>query len=136
MNNLRLSATPLTPSIEFDYDQHRLEIRGESYPENVLAFYAPILASLRSYLMDAAQTKATVEVVLQLTYINSASTRSFQQLLSLLNVAAKEGAAIRVHWHVDPDDDALTELGQDLLADKDWLHYEIVPLTPAAVPCS
>ena len=132
MNNLRLSATHLTPSIDFDYDQHRLEIRGESYPENVQAFYAPILTSLRSYLMDAAHTKAAVHVIFKLTYINSASTRSFQQLLSLLNAAAKEGAVIQVQWHVDPDDDALSELGQDLLLDKEWLHFDIVALSPPA----
>ncbi|MDY6945145.1 MAG: DUF1987 domain-containing protein [Pseudomonadota bacterium] len=123
MERLTLAASQLTPLVDFDYDRRMLVMRGESYPENAGEFYRPILASLRRYLSDAAQTgKLTVE--LQFAYVNSSSTRSLQQLLALL--ASASNVDVAVSWVVDPDDDSMAELGLDLLSDKPSLSYEII----------
>ena len=125
MERLILPATQLTPAVDFDYDRRVLTLQGESYPENAAEFYRPILASLREYLSDAARTgKTTVE--LRFSYVNSSSTRSLQQLLTLLDSAANDGADVQVRWMVELDDDSMTELGVDLLSDKHSLGYEIV----------
>lgn len=125
MERLTLAASQLTPLVDFNYDQRALVMRGESYPENAAEFYRPILASLREYLSGAGQAGATT-VELQFAYVNSSSTRSLQQLLALLDSAARDGADIDVRWLVAPDDDSMTELGVDLLGDKPSLTYQIV----------
>lgn len=125
MERLTLAASQLTPLVDFNYDQRALVMRGESYPENAAEFYRPILASLREYLSGAGKTGATT-AELQFAYVNSSSTRSLQQLLALLDTAARDGADIDVRWLVAPDDDSMTELGVDLLGDKPSLTYQIV----------
>ncbi len=73
---------------------------------------------------DAQSGKTTI--TLQFAYVNSSSTRSLQQLLTLLDSSAREGARVEVRWLVEVDDDAMTELGIDLLSDKHSLSYQIV----------
>ncbi len=125
MERLTLPATQFTPLVDFDFAARALTLRGESYPENAAEFYGPILSSLRQYMSNGAHT-GKIEVTLHFAYVNSSSTRSLQQLLTVLDAAARDGANIEVRWLVEADDDAMTELGVDLLGDKSSLIYEIV----------
>lgn len=124
MDRLTLPATQFTPLVDFDYASRALILQGESYPENAAEFYRPILSALREYTSSAQS--GTTTVTLQFAYVNSSSTRSLQQLLALLDAAARDGANIEVRWLVEVDDDAMTELGVDLLGDKSSLSYQIV----------
>lgn len=126
MERLTLSPTQLTPLVDFDYDSRTLKMQGESYPENAAEFYGPILTSLRNYLASAVQPQLATVVELEFVYINSSSTRSLQQILTLLDTAARAGAIVQVHWIVSDDDDSMTELGVDLLAEKNALDYKII----------
>jgi hypothetical protein len=125
MERLTLAATQFTPLVDFDFASRALILQGESYPENATEFYGPILSALREYTSNAAQSGKTT-VTLQFAYVNSSSTRSLQQLLTLLDAAARDGANIDVRWLVEVDDDAMAELGVDLLGDKHSLNHEIV----------
>ena len=125
MERLTLPATQFTPLVDLDYGSRALILQGESYPENAAEFYRPILSALREYASGGAQSGKTT-VTLQFAYVNSSSTRSLQQLLTLLDAAARDGASIEVRWLVELDDDVMTELGVDLLSDKHSLSYEIV----------
>ncbi|MBL8267488.1 DUF1987 domain-containing protein [Steroidobacter sp.] len=125
MERLTLPATQLTPHVDFDFERRALTLQGESYPENAAEFYRPILARLRDYLHGPGGSAKT-SVELQFTYVNSSSTRSLQQLLTLLEVGARAGAEIEVRWLVALDDESMTELGLDLLGDKLALSYLIV----------
>lgn len=125
MERLTLPATQFTPLVDFDYARRALTLQGETYPENAAEFYGPILSSVRQYMNSTARSGKTT-VTLQFAYVNSSSTRSLQQLLTLLDTAARDGASIEVRWLVEADDDAMTELGIDLLGDKTSLSHEIV----------
>nr|WP_298726497.1 DUF1987 domain-containing protein [uncultured Steroidobacter sp.] len=124
MERLTLPATQFTPLVDFDYASRAFLMEGESYPENAAEFYGPILSALRAYASRPQSGKTTV--TLRFAYVNSSSTRSLQQLLTLLDGAARDGANIEVRWLVEIDDDAMAELGVDLLGDKRSLSYEIV----------
>jgi hypothetical protein len=50
MQNLDIPATPRTPAVSFDFAQHLLRIKGESYPEDVAEFYGPVFTALDAYL--------------------------------------------------------------------------------------
>lgn len=113
MENLHIAATNESPEIDFRYSEHRLAIRGESYPENAMAFYAPIRASLQGYL-DGLPAGARFEVDVALRYFNSSSTKLIRLLVGMLNAAAEAGRTAVVRWHHDPEDDMMAEFGLDL----------------------
>ncbi len=112
MENLRIAPTNESPEIFFDYATHRLAIRGESYPENAMSFYAPVRASLADYLAVPAPGKA-VEVTCSLRYFNSSSTKLLRALVSMLNAVTATRPVI-LRWFHDAEDDMMMEFGMDL----------------------
>ena len=86
MDSLTLQPTTSTPEVRFDATSGLLVLRGESYPENSLAFYGPILKWVEEFL-DASAVPVKVE--LGLTYLNTSSIKSLMDLLDLLEEAHK-----------------------------------------------
>ena len=60
MDSIRLTPTDRSPFVEFDYSTGRLQIRGESYPEDAAAFFGPLLQSLRGYLETGRENPVTL----------------------------------------------------------------------------
>lgn len=111
MENIRIKATNRSPAVYFDFARHRLRIKGESYPEDVLAFYGPILASLDGYLASLRGGRCRCD--LALVYFNSGSAKALMLLLEKLDEAAARGAAIEIYWYYDEKDDTMKELGEE-----------------------
>lgn len=112
------------PEIDFRYSQDRLAIRGESYPENASAFYAPIMQSLKGYLDRADGREIAVDV--DLLYFNSSSTKALLSLFAMLDQAAGIKNKVKVNWHFDPEDETIMEFGDDIAADCIAIHYQAV----------
>lgn len=129
METLHLPATPLTPEVSLNPQGGLLSMRGESYPENVLSFYAPILERLRSVLEDGKLSLLQVEM--HITYFNSASAKAFHRIFHLLNKAAEAGCAIKLLWHYDEEDDLARDLGNDIREDFPAILVEDCPLSAA-----
>lgn len=125
MNSLMIEATRSSPTIQFNADHHRLSIRGESYPENAAAFYAPVFAWLKAFLagLDPA---VEVQIDLEILYLNSSSTKVMLNFLDLLEQAAQDGKQIRVNWFYDPDNEAVLECGQDFSEELQVLTFNLV----------
>ena len=51
MSNLKIAATDRSPEVDFNFDNHRLRLKGESYPEDVATFYGPVFEALNNYLL-------------------------------------------------------------------------------------
>jgi hypothetical protein len=113
MTPITWSRTDFTPAIDFAPSNQRLSIEGECHPENPIAFFAPILQMFSQYMETAAPTHFLLRV--RLTYINSASTKALRQIFMVLHEATSHGCNVDIDWEVDPDDDAMQELGQDLM---------------------
>jgi SiaC family regulatory phosphoprotein len=111
MENIRIKATNRSPAVAFDFARHHLRIKGESYPEDVLAFYGPILASLDAYLASLSSGRCRCD--LSLVYFNSGSAKALMLLLEKLDEAAARGAAIEIYWYYDEKDDTMKELGEE-----------------------
>lgn len=126
MEKLYIPPTNETPEVHFHFADHRLEMRGESYPENAMAFYAPIRAHLADYLpkVPAGQT---VEAKFALSYFNSSSTKLIRALFAMFHDAASKGIHTRVHWHHDPEDDMMMDFGKDLKEEFELLDVQVVP---------
>lgn len=115
MQTIRAERTSVTPEVVFTPAEQRLVVQGECYPENPLPFFNPILSTLRTYLETHKPPRFEAEMRLQ--YINSASTKGLRSLFALLNDAGERGTDVRVLWAYDAEDDAIEELGTDLVED-------------------
>jgi hypothetical protein len=115
MSGFHLPATAFTPEIRFTPALGTLVMRGESYPENVLSFYAPVLEQLRQGLED--QKLPFLQVEMHITYYNSASAKAFQRIFQLLNRAAEGGSVVKLLWHYDEEDDMARDLGNNVRED-------------------
>ena len=72
MTELQLESTSRTPAVTLDPAAGRLVIAGESYPEDINAFYAQLTGALATYFEGGAEALATE---IKLTYFNSSSAR-------------------------------------------------------------
>ena len=129
MNDFHLTATPCTPEVLLSPLRGLLSLRGESYPENVLTFYAPILEQLRAVLEERKLPMLRVEM--HITYYNSASAKAIHRIFQMLNNAAEKGCDIQLFWHYDDEDDMARDLGKDLQEDFRAIEVVDMPLTAA-----
>lgn len=123
MQPLYLAATNMTPEVDFRPGEAYLLIRGESYPENVIAFYAPILETLRAFLQDGQAPQLRVDILI--TYYNSASAKAFHRLMGLFNEASSTGSKVSVNWQHDEEDEMMSELGSDLKDEFDAIDFRV-----------
>jgi hypothetical protein len=126
MESLNIAATDRSPEISFDFESHHLKIRGESYPEDVAAFYGPVLEALEAYLQKLGH--GTCRVDFELLYFNSSSAKAIMTLLEKLDDAAARGAAISIHWHYDAEDDTMEELGEEFSEDLEHAEFRLEKL--------
>ena len=119
-----LQATARTPAITLDETTAILTIAGESYPEDVSAFYEQVHKAIADYFGDHQDD---FNVHIKLTYFNS-SARALMELLDMLDEEAAKARAITVMWFCDPDDDITREFAEDISADVENLSLTILDL--------
>ncbi|MBF0624895.1 MAG: DUF1987 domain-containing protein [Magnetococcales bacterium] len=109
MSTLKIAATERSPHVDFDFAANRFHLRGESYPEDVPAFYGPVLERLTNHLKGLEGGR--VEFDFELIYFNSSSAKVIMRLFDLLDQTAENGVKVVVNWLYDPEDDNMEELG-------------------------
>lgn len=125
MTDLQLEATSRTPAVTLDPVAGKLVIAGESYPEDITAFYAQLTAALAAYFDGGAEA---LDTEIRLTYFNSSSARALMELLEQLDEAAGAGSAVTVNWYCDPDDDITREFAEDIASDVSSATVTILDL--------
>jgi hypothetical protein len=126
MENLFIAATATSPEIDFRFDQNVLSLRGESYPENAAAFYAPVIEQLSAWLDSCTATSITIEVTL--TYFNSSSTKMLFSIFDALDRAASSGNYVQVNWYRDEEDETILEFGEELQTDFTAINFRDCPV--------
>jgi len=126
-DKIDIAATTRTPAVTFDFTQHHLKIKGESYPEDVTEFYGPVFTALDNYLSKLG--KGSCRFDFELIYLNSSSAKAVMMLMDKLEAAAKKGASVEVYWYYDKEDDTMQELGEEFGEDleKAKFHLEKMP---------
>ena len=105
---MKQEPTENTPSILFDKEKGRLEIVGDSVPENGVEFYKSLLDNLESYIGCPAQKTIAV---FHLDYFNISSSKMILFVLYKLMELKNKGNDVIVHWLYSDDD--LLEAGTD-----------------------
>ena len=113
MEKLTIAAKNLTPFIDLDPDKAILVFQGESYPENVLAFYRPVLDWIKTYF-DEVDPAMETQVQVSLRYMNTSSTKIFMMIFDLCQDAVAKGRKVDIQWRHHREDDLIREMGEDL----------------------
>lgn len=124
--NLKIPATDRSPEVDFDFAKHHLRLKGESYPEDVATFYAPVFQALDSYLADLNYGACRFDF--EFIYFNSSSARAIMSLLEKLEGAAGRGATVSINWYYDEEDDTMQELGAEFGEDLEHATFRVEKL--------
>ena len=110
MSELNIAATERTPEIQLSAANGVFSMKGESFPEDVSAFYGQVIVAVDQ--MAANLTRAlTVDVAM--VYINSSSIKALFRIFEGLEGVRKNGQSLTIAWHYQEDDDIMQELGED-----------------------
>ena len=121
MENLRLEATNNTPFVNCDSSKNTIEITGESRPENVRAFYAPVFEWIEGYekvvyyatSLSTNEKKITLDF--NLDYFNSSTLKVFMEIIEKLkNMSSNiEHVSLTINWRYDEDDEDILDSGKE-----------------------
>lgn len=110
MEALKIEATDETPKVILDPAAGVFEFSGKSLPENVTAFYGPVMQWIDNY-GKVANAASTFDF--KLVYFNTASSKMILDILFKLQDLVDKGANISVRWHFQDGDDDMKEAGEE-----------------------
>lgn len=110
MEPLIIEGAENSPSVILNKQENNFEISGRSLPEEVIGFYSPVMNWLEKYARDPNEKTL---FKLKLDYINSASQRAIQELLTVLEKIKIQGKEIEIDWYFMADDDDMKEAGEE-----------------------
>ena len=106
-----IEGTPKTPTITFNAESGKLEIKGRSIPENSIEFYKPMVDWLEEYGKNPAES---TEVNIQLEYFNTSSSKCILDVFKKLeNISKADRSKVIINWHYEEDDEDMLEAGED-----------------------
>ena len=120
---IELPKTESTPYVSIDEDKGYMRFEGESYSENVIAFYKVVTDWLSGYLQSGF-TKFTFDCALE--YFNSSTSKLLYNMLTDMDDAASDGKDIVVNWYADKDNDIIIESGEDFEEDLENLKFNLI----------
>lgn len=123
METIKIQGTEDTPRIILDADNDMMEISGRSLPEDVTAFYEPVLSWLKEY---AENPREKTILNFRLTYFNTASSKLLLDILMILEEIKEKGNSVLIKWHYPEEDEDMEEAG-DEYADIVDVPFEKVP---------
>ena len=110
METIKIQGTEDTPRIILDAEKDLLEISGRSLPEDVSAFYEPVLNWLNEY---AENPNDKTIFNFKLTYFNTASSKLLLDILMKLEELHDKGNDVLIRWHYPEDDEDMEEAGEE-----------------------
>lgn len=110
MDPIKIEGTPKTPTVNFDGEKGKIEIKGRSIPENSIEFYKPLVDWLEEYMKSP---KDMTEVDIQLEYFNTSSSKCILDVFKKLETMYKGGNEVVINWHYEEDDEDMLEAGED-----------------------
>ena len=120
---LQISATERTPAIEIHANPLRLTIQGESFPEDVAAFYGQVINAVNAL---PTTSSGPLSVEMAMVYINSSSIKAFYRIFEGIEAYRKAGHEVHVAWKAEEDDDIMQELGEDFKDRFQDLNFSII----------
>lgn len=124
MDVIKIMGTDDTPTVILDVANDLFEIAGRSLPEDVAAFYNPIIEWMDKYNQSP---KVKTVFNFKLVYFNTASSKMLLDILMKLEELHNAGKDVVVRWHYAEDDEDMKEAGEEY-ADIVDVPFEQVPV--------
>lgn len=112
MDDINIAATKSTPGVAFK--DGIMRINGQSYPENALHFYEPVIQWVQQYL-EVQAGSACFEFNLE--YMNTSSSKCIMDLIDILDSAFAQGKDLVINWYYDADNESLLECAEEFQED-------------------
>ena len=125
MQVIKIQGSDDTPTVTLDKENNIFEISGRSLPEDVVAFYTPILDWLTEYASDPLDKTV---FNFKLEYFNTASSKLLLDVLLKLEDIKNDGHDVLVKLHYPDDDEDMLDAGTEY-ADIVDVEFEQVPYT-------
>jgi hypothetical protein len=109
MNDLIIQGDKQKPDLIFSAKTGKLEISGQSLPENASSLYNPVVDWIDEYVKQPA--KQTV-LSFKMKYYNTASSKMFFSFIKKLNTLYKSRANVKIEWHYLEDDEDMLDAGE------------------------
>jgi len=126
VKDLIIKATKSTPYIEFSAKEHKMSIKGESYPENTYEFYEPIFRWLNEYFLKIESSINFFEF--EIIYFNSSSSKVFMDIFDLLERFCESGKKIVVNWQYESENESSLEYGEEFAEEVNILDFNLVEI--------
>lgn len=117
MEIINLEGQEDTPKVILDKDNGIFEISGRSLPEDVSAFYGPVLSWLEKY-KDVPNPETSF--TFKLEYFNTASSKLILDILS--KIESVNGS--KVIWYYHEDDEDMEEAGKEFADIIDGVSFD------------
>ncbi len=125
MDAINIEGSSHTPKVILDKDKGIFEISGQSLPENVAAFFAPIFEWLDAYMEDPNEESV---VSFTMEYFNTASSKMIYEVLNKFDELHNSGKKVKIIWKFDEEDEDMEEAGEEY-ADMIDVPVELVSYT-------
>jgi len=124
MENYIIPQTKYTPLIELHYQDKFLRIYGDSYPENAMEIFQPLINKLDEYFKQPQQS---LVVDLRIDYLNTSSTKMMTDMLSKLQSFHDAGHSIKLSWSY-PEGDIDCQESCEMYLEDATFPYSITPV--------
>lgn len=113
MQNLNLTASHSTPSVDFNTATGIFILKGRSIHENPSIFYEPLLEWLDGYI---ASPRPYTTLHIHLEYFNTSSSKHLLDVLKKVKTLTERGNSVRIIWQYEAEDEDIKEAGEDYSA--------------------
>ncbi|MBN2275379.1 MAG: DUF1987 domain-containing protein [Bacteroidales bacterium] len=113
MRDLNIQAGRSTPGITYIPEENVLTISGSSLPENVHAFYKPVIEWIDEFSLSPI-LEPPMRIILKIQYYNSGTIRFLAEMLKMISRLHEKGLDLSVDWYYEADDDIIREAGEEL----------------------
>ena len=125
MTDLHIEPTDRTPEIRLSPAEGVFSMKGESFPEDVSAFYGQVIVAIDQL---AAGLSRPLEADIAMVYINSSSIKAMFRIFEGFEALRNGGQSVSVRWHYQEDDDIMQELGEDFKDRFPDLSIDVKPV--------
>lgn len=126
MENTFIPATERSPEVDFRFQENRLSLRGEAYPEDAAAFFGPLLKLLHDHC--ASIPGQALQVEFRLDYFNTSSAKALMNMIQILEHAERAGTRVDLRWCYQKDDEVMREFGEDFSMELEHVHFQLVEI--------
>jgi hypothetical protein len=132
METFQIPEQKHTPRILLDPISGIFEMEGISLPEDIFAFYEPVLKWLDDYIayirkFEHQHIYPPPKVTFKLNYYNSGSVRMITSILQKLRMITDFQPETLIEWYYEEEDLHILENGKDL-AELTGLTFQFKPL--------